>query len=152
MRRIGGLWASIPRLSAFAMFFAVASLGLPGLANFVGEFLVLFGAYLRFPYVSVIATLGMVIAALYSLALLQRIFFGPGKQERKAPDLSRAAFTTLLMMAAIQLWLGWYPGAVLSKTEAAGKVLIPSRASESRDTAPTEQTLSAIPAVVPERP
>jgi NADH-quinone oxidoreductase subunit M len=113
---------------------------------------VLFGAYLRFPYVSVLATLGMVIAALYSLALLQRIFFGPAKQERMAPDLSRAAFTTLLMMAAIQLWLGWYPGAVLSKTEAAGKLLIPSRASESRDTAPPGQTLSSIPAVVPERP
>jgi len=152
MRRIGGLWASIPRLSACVMFFAVASLGLPGLANFVGEFLVLFGAYLRFPYVSVFATLGLVIAALYSLALLQRIFFGPAKQEGMGPDLSRAAFTTLLMMAAIQLWLGWYPGAVLSKTETAGKLLIPSRASESHDTAPRGQTLSSIPAVVPERP
>jgi NADH-quinone oxidoreductase subunit M len=152
MRRIGGLWGSIPRLSAFAMFFAVASLGLPGLANFVGEFLVLFGAYLRYPYVSVLATLGMIVAAIYSLALLQRIFFGPARQERMAPDLSRAAFTTLLMMAAIQVWLGWHPGTVLSKTEAAVKLLIPSRASESRDQPPAGHTLSSIPAVVPERP
>ena len=45
MRQMGGLWGAVPRVAAMALFFALASLGLPGLANFIGEFLVLFGSF-----------------------------------------------------------------------------------------------------------
>jgi NADH-quinone oxidoreductase subunit M len=126
MRRMGGLWASVPRLAAFALFFAVASLGLPGLANFVGEFLVLFGTYRVQPAVTIAAAFGMVVAALYALALLQRAFFGRPAEGRVLPDLSRMAFTALLAMAAVQVWLGWYPGSVLSTTEPAVQYLVRS--------------------------
>jgi NADH-quinone oxidoreductase subunit M len=143
MRQMGGLWASIPKLSALAMFFAVASLGLPGLANFVGEVLVLFGAYVQYPPATVLAALGMVVAAVYSLTLLQRTFFGPTRQERPAPDLSRVAFATLIVMAAVQLWLGWHPNVVLSKTEATIRVLVPRPVLGSRE-APAGQVSSHI--------
>ena len=122
---MGGLWASVPRLSALGVFFAVASLGLPGLANFAGEFLVLFGAFGEHPLPTVVAALGMVIAAVYSLALLQRAFYGRPAEDRILPDLSRMAFTALLAMAAMQVWLGWYPVTVLSKTEASIQLLVP---------------------------
>jgi NADH-quinone oxidoreductase subunit M len=116
MRRMGGLWASMPMLAALALFFGIASLGLPGLANFVGEFLVLFGSFPKNPALTVLAAGGLVIAAVYSLAMLQRTFFGRAVEGLSAPDLSRLAFATLVAMAAIHLWLGWYPQAVLSTT------------------------------------
>ncbi len=60
MRLMGGLWGKIPRLSALGMFFAIASLGLPGLGNFIGEFLILLGSfYVSVPF-TVIAALGLV--------------------------------------------------------------------------------------------
>jgi len=68
----------------------------------------------------------MVVAALYSLALLQRTFFGRVKESRLIPDLSRMAYLVLLMMAAMQLWIGWHPGSVLSRTEPAMQYLVPS--------------------------
>lgn len=144
MRRMGGLWASVPRLSAFALLFAVASLGLPGLANFAGEFLILFGAYAEEPWAAVPAACGMVVAALYSLALLQRTFFGRPAESRVLPDLSRLAFTTLLLMAALQIWLGWYPGSVLSTTEPAVTFLIPHNLA-SQEAASERPVASIIP-------
>lgn len=136
MRRMGGLWASVPRLAALALFFAVASLGLPGLANFMGEFLVLFGTYAVYPVVTVLAALGMVIAAAYSLALLQHTFFGRPAEKRLLPDLSRLAFTALLAMAAVQVWLGWYPRSVLSTTESSVQYLIRSHPATDGKGAP----------------
>ena len=135
MRCMGGLWASVPRLSALALFFAVASLGLPGLANFVGEFLVLFGAYARHPLMAAFAAAGMVIAAVYSLALLQRTFFGP-QVNNVVPDLSTVAFAALIIMGAVQVGLGWYPGLILATTKPAIHSLLPAdhlavRAAES---------------------
>ncbi|ALA59196.1 NADH-quinone oxidoreductase subunit M [Nitrospira moscoviensis] len=156
MRRMGGLWASTPRLAALTLFFAVASLGLPGLANFIGEFLVLFGSFARQPIFTVIAAAGLVIAAVYSLALLQRAFFGPLGDDHPLPDLSRPAFTALLAMAAVQLWLGWYPGPVLSTTEPAIRFLIqaPNRSlihTTSRDS-PSNLEPSNLELVEAERP
>ena len=64
MRLMGGLWASVPRLASIALFFAIASLGLPGLANFIGEFLVLFGSFRTHPWPTTLAATGMVTSAI----------------------------------------------------------------------------------------
>ena len=77
MRRLGGLWANMPLLSAVGMFFAIASLGLPGLGNFIGEFLILLGTYQLHPAFAAVAALGVITAAAYSLILVQRTFHGP---------------------------------------------------------------------------
>ncbi len=127
MRRMGGLWAVVPRMAALTLFFAVASLGLPGLANFIGEFLVLFGSFEGHPVFTVLAATGMVAAAIYALALLQRSFFGRPADERRLPDLSRLAFVSLLAMAVVQAWLGWYPSPVLNTTEPAVQLLLRER-------------------------
>ena len=75
--RLGGLWAVAPRLGALTMFFAVATLGLPGLGNFVGEFLVLLGTFRANPLAAGLATVGLVLATVYALWLVQRVFQGP---------------------------------------------------------------------------
>ena len=72
MNAMGGLWTKAPRLGAVALFFAVASLGLPGLGNFIAEFLVLLGLFKVSPAMTVVAALGLVTAAVYSLILVQR--------------------------------------------------------------------------------
>jgi len=124
MRQLGGLWATVPKMAAIALFFAIASLGLPGLGNFVGEFLVLAGSYPVSIISTVLATLGLVAAAIYSLALMQRTFYGPidaPHQGRSGlsghvPDLSRSALAMFGAMIALQIWLGLYPQPVLTMT------------------------------------
>lgn len=124
MRQMGGLWGVIPRGASMALFFACASLGLPGLGNFIGEFLVLFGSYSVQPFVTILASIGMVMAAIYSLAMMQRIFFGRQRETRLAPDLSNVALGTLLLIAVLQVWLGLYPRPVLSTTRPVMETLV----------------------------
>ncbi|MBX3334140.1 MAG: NADH-quinone oxidoreductase subunit M [Nitrospira sp.] len=117
MGHMGGLWSVMPRLATMTLFFACASLGLPGLANFIGEFLVLFGSYATQPIMVILASLGMVMAAIYSLGMMQRTFFGPVRDSRMTPDLSNMAFGTVLVIAVLQIWLGLYPKAILTTTK-----------------------------------
>jgi NADH-quinone oxidoreductase subunit M len=117
MRQLGGLWATVPKMAAIALFFAIASLGLPGLGNFVGEFLVLVGSYQVTILGTVLATLGLVAAAIYSLALMQRTFYGPVEAPQPGhvvSDLSRSAIAMFGVMIVIQVWLGLYPQPVLT--------------------------------------
>jgi NADH-quinone oxidoreductase subunit M len=109
MRRMGGLWEAAPRMGAMVMFFAIASLGLPGLANFVGEFLVLLGAYQVSVWLTVLAVLGVVTAAAYALILVQRSFHGESRGDTRMPDLTLREQTTLVAMLVFAVWLGLYP-------------------------------------------
>ena len=113
MRRMGGLWATVPRFGAITLVFSIASLGLPGSGNFLGEFLVLLGSYRANVLVTVLAALGLVAAVIYSLAIMQRIFHGPAGETWTAPDLSTRYLVTLGAMLAVQVWLGLYPQPVL---------------------------------------
>jgi NADH-quinone oxidoreductase subunit M len=112
MRLMGGLWGTIPRLSALGMFFAIASLGLPGLGNFIGEFLILLGSfYVSVPF-TVIAALGLVAAAAYSLLLVQRAFHGGAEaQQGRAPpiDLTPPHLAVMAVLVLAIIGLGLYP-------------------------------------------
>lgn len=113
---MGGLWQRLPRLSALALLFAVATLGLPGFGNFVGELLVMVGTFRTYPAAAVIALAGLVMAAIYALALVQRVLHGP---ERLPPgvgtprDSGGAELATLALLAILALALGLYPQPVL---------------------------------------
>jgi NADH-quinone oxidoreductase subunit M len=113
MTRMGGLWAAVPRMGGMAMVFALASLGLPGLGNFVGEFLILFGAYGVSPLMTILAALGLVCATVYALWIMQRVFHGAGTAGRPLRDLSVRETATLGAMAAALLWMGLYPRPVI---------------------------------------
>ncbi|WP_447987050.1 NADH-quinone oxidoreductase subunit M [Nitrospira sp. Nam74] len=114
MGRMGGLWITIPRLSGAALFFALASLGLPGLGDFVGEFLVLLGSYQISVGITVVAALGILASTFYALRMVQRVFHGENTQRWQLPDLSPREALILAPMIVALLWLGLYPQPVLN--------------------------------------
>ena len=114
---LGGLWSSMPRLGGVALFLALASLGLPGLANFVGEFLVLAGTFAISPSLAAIAAVGFVLSSIYSLWLIYRIFHGPVSQSRPALDLGGREMLVFGIIIAAVVWLGLYPKPVLKTAE-----------------------------------
>ena len=113
MERMGGLWATIPRLSGAALFFAMGSLGLPGLGDFIGEFLVLLGTYRISLVLTVLASIGVLVSTFYALRLVQRTFHGPNVHEWRLADLNRREGLIIASMIVVLLWLGLYPLPVL---------------------------------------
>lgn len=108
---MGGLWSSAPRMGAAALFFALASLALPGMGNFVAEFLVLMGAFKASPAAAAVCAAGLVLSAVYSLWIMQRVFHGPGKA--RIPDLRGREAVVAASMAVVIVWLGLFPQPVL---------------------------------------
>ncbi|MHC4941757.1 MAG: NADH-quinone oxidoreductase subunit M [Planctomycetota bacterium] len=123
MRRMGGLWATVPRMGGVAMVFAMASLGLPGLGNFIAEFLILFDLFKVNVPVCVLATLGIVAATVYSLWIMQRAFHGVDKIGWKIEDLGAREMGIMAAMIAVIVWLGLWPQTVLETLEPALNVL-----------------------------
>lgn len=122
MDELGGLWAGLPKLSAIALFFAVASLGLPGLGNFIAEFLVLVGSFGSGRWVTVIAAIGLIGAALYALLMMQRVFFGEPKKTETGgllPDLNGRETVALLGLAVGLVFLGLRPQGIFDTAEPA---------------------------------
>jgi len=118
IRQMGGLWSRIAYLPPIALFFVAASLGLPGLGNFVGEFLILVGTYKVEPVVAIVSSSGLILAAVYSLFLMQKAFHGPAKSEEKLADLNGRELSTMLSLMAILLFLGLYPQPILDLSRA----------------------------------
>jgi len=121
----GGLWKSIPVLSGLFVLTAFASIGLPGFSGFVGEFLVLIGAFLtRGPY-TIIAATGVVLAAVYLLWAVQRTFTGEPEGDNVGPaDISVRELVTVVTLIALSLFLGFYPKPVLDRIEPDVRVLV----------------------------
>ena len=119
MARMGGLWKYAPRMGVMTMFFVVASVGMPGLGNFVGEFLALLGAFERNVWLAVAATFGIVIAAVYGLYLVQRSFQGaPNPDVKTMRDFGFREMSVMVLMALGLVWLGVYPQPVLDMSAA----------------------------------
>jgi NADH-quinone oxidoreductase subunit M len=111
---MGGLWETMPALSGAGLVFAMASLGLPGLGDFVGEFLVLLGAYRANVPLTVVATLGLLVATLYGLRFAQSAFQGPNPHHWKLPDMRLREWAVLGLMMVCLVWIGLYPQPVLN--------------------------------------
>lgn len=114
MSRMGGLWAMLPRMGSMTLFFALASLGLPGLANFIGEFLVLAGTFQVHPWVAGVAALGFVVSSVYSLWIIYRIFHGPVNKSWKTTDLQLGEIMNLSVLAIGLVWIGLFPQTILN--------------------------------------
>jgi NADH-quinone oxidoreductase subunit M len=123
MRRMGRLWAEVPRMAAIALFFSVAALGMPGLGNFVGEFLVLQGAFEVNAAMAAFAALGLIVAPVYSLMLMQRVFQGERGEEHRLADCSPRELAAFGVLMVATLWLGLYPQPALTISQSA---LVPS--------------------------
>jgi NADH-quinone oxidoreductase subunit M len=123
MGRMGGLWATAPRMCGVALFFALASMSLPGLGNFVAEFLVLLGAYAVSVPMAAVAAGGMVLSVIYALWIIARVFHGPNERGWKVPDLSARETAIFAVMIAVIVWLGVYPQPVLDTARPAIEAL-----------------------------
>ncbi|HET8613761.1 MAG TPA: NADH-quinone oxidoreductase subunit M, partial [Sphingomonas sp.] len=114
--RYGGLSNNMPWYSFFFLFFTMASVGLPGLSNFVGEFLSMMGTYEQSSWAAFVAVTGIITGAAYMLYLYWRICFGTSKNADAAamPDLNKREWLILAPIAAAVIWMGVYPESFLA--------------------------------------
>jgi len=115
--RMGGFWSFAPRLGAVGLIFGLASLGMPGFANFVAEFLVLIGSYAAHPVITSIAASGLVLAAIYSLWIVQQVFHGEQREGLKFFDLTAREMGIMTALVLAILWIGLYPRPILKTAE-----------------------------------
>jgi NADH-quinone oxidoreductase subunit M len=113
IRAFGGLWGKIPLWSCFFLFFSLASAGLPGLNNFVGEFLILAGTFGKSPLVAALAFGGIVLTLIYTLRLIQELLFQGERQPLVLWDLNCRELCLLGMMALLNIWIGIHPAPLL---------------------------------------
>lgn len=115
----GGLARVMPLFAAFLMVATLSSIAVPGTFGFVGEFLVLLGSFERFPVLTVIATVGVILSACYMLWAVQRIIFNPldNPKNRHLPDLNWREAGMLLPLCALIVWMGVYPAPFLKRME-----------------------------------
>jgi NADH-quinone oxidoreductase subunit M len=113
IERMGGFWTPMPVMGGFAMIFCMASLGLPGLGNFIAEFLVLSGTFKANILMTCLASIGLVLATVYSLRIMQKIYFGKENIQKVLPDLGiREKFIAAALIIAI-VFLGLFPQPVI---------------------------------------
>ncbi len=121
MPDMGGFWVKVPRMAVVALFFSVAALGMPGLGNFVGEFLALLGAFQANISITVISAFGLILASVYSLWVIQMIFHGE-YTDKKVDDshLTDLNGREMLYFGAMMLglvWMGMYPQSFLNLSQ-----------------------------------
>jgi NADH-quinone oxidoreductase subunit M len=115
----GGLHQTMPRFVALFCLFSVASFGLPGTCNFIGEFLVLLGTYYESFVMVLLAMGGIVLAAAYMLWMLQRVALGESKTKAASllSDLTGRELATVIPLAILVFWIGLYPGPLMEMME-----------------------------------
>src|SRR5262249_24240756 len=119
IREFGGLWRQLPVYAAIFMIIMLASAGLPGLNGFVGEFLILLGAFEAHRLAAVIATSGVLLGAVYLLWMYQRVMFGPldNPKNQARKDLSTREVLVFLPILAMLFVMGIYPKPFLNRME-----------------------------------
>ena len=122
----GGIITVIPKYSVLFMLFTLAALGLPGTSGFIGEFLILMGAFKDNFLVAVIASLGVILGAAYMLWLYKRVVFGKlvNKELEKMIDLDNSEYFILITLAIPTLFFGFYPEPLINTIEVSVKDLI----------------------------
>ena len=122
----GGIHKTMPRFVALFCLFSVASFGLPGTCNFIGEFLVLVGTSSDSFVKVLLAMVGIVLAASYTLWMLQRVALGEPRTSVAArlPDLNWRETATMIPLVVVVFWVGLYPGPLLNVMDASVASLI----------------------------
>jgi NADH-quinone oxidoreductase subunit M len=110
---LGGLWGKMPVFSVFFLFFALASMGFPGLNNFVGEVLILVGTFKARPVYGILGFGGLIFTVIYILRMVKDVLFGEPRREHVWVDASAREVVILLIMAIPVLYIGLHPGPAL---------------------------------------
>jgi NADH-quinone oxidoreductase subunit M len=114
----GGLWGKVPLFSAFFLLFAMASAGLPGLNNFVGEFLVLTGSFKVAHIATVLAFIGIILPLVYTVRLVQEVIFQEERRSLALHDLTLRELAILAGLAFGDLYIGLHPAPLLEVLKA----------------------------------
>jgi NADH-quinone oxidoreductase subunit M len=119
IREFGGLWQQLPLYGAVFMIVMLSSVGLPGLNGFVGEFLILLGAFETYRVATIVATSGVLLGAVYMLWMYQRVMFGPltNPANRDLPDLSKREVLVFVPILVMLFVMGLYPKPFLNRME-----------------------------------
>jgi len=122
----GGIARVVPLFAAILTVVSLSSIALPGTNGFVGEFLVLLGAFRTYPIAAAIATTGVIVAAAYLLTALQRVIFNPltRHENEKLTDLTPRELAVLVPLLVCILWVGVYPKPFLRRMEPSARALI----------------------------
>lgn len=111
---MGGLWEQVPKMGGIAMVFVMASLGLPGLGNFIAEFLVLAGSFQASVLWSVLGSLGLIASAIYALRIMQKVWHERKAKEWKIKDYIPRELIILGSLILVIVWLGLFPQKIFS--------------------------------------
>ena len=122
----GGIARVVPLFAAILTVVSLSSIALPGTNGFVGEFLVLLGAFRTYPIAAAIATTGVIVAAAYLLTALQRVIFNPltRHENEKLTALTPRELAVLVPLLVCILWVGVYPKPFLRRMEPSARALI----------------------------
>src|SRR4051812_8584896 len=115
----GGLKGVAPRLVAAFLLITLSSIALPGMNGFVGEFLILIGAFRWHPRLTVFAATGVILSAVYMLWMFQRVNYGPvtNEKNKRLPDLSVREWTLMVPTIAMAVFMGVFPSVFLKPME-----------------------------------
>jgi NADH-quinone oxidoreductase subunit M len=136
--KMGGFGSIAPRMAAFSLIIAMAGMGFPGMANFLGEMLTLIGSFHVNAVWTIVATAGLITATVYTLLFFQKPFHGPPPASWRFPDLSGREVAILSSLVICLLWLGLYPKAAFDTAD-------PALARLQERAATTTQTAAAEP-------
>ena len=121
----GGLGSRMPVFAGLLVFFSLASLGLPGLSGFVGEFLALVGAFGVWRWQTMVSVIGIIVAAAYMLKVLQQVLLGPlNEQWRTLPDINLREVCSLVPLLVLIVAIGVYPLLIIHLQDGALQQLI----------------------------
>jgi NADH-quinone oxidoreductase subunit M len=122
----GGLAVVMPLYTGAFLIATLASIGLPGLNGFVGEFLILTGSFATHPVAVIMASTGIVLGAVYMLTLVQRVFWNPlaHDENKSLSDLTWREILAFAPLAVFMFWIGVQPGTFLRLSEAAVRHLV----------------------------
>ena len=124
---LGGIQKSAPIMAGIAAVVVMATVGLPGLSGFVGEFLILLGAFLSHRWWAVVGATGVVLSAIYMLWAYQRIFHGKQSEaiaKEGFKDITKAELALVLPLIALIVFLGVYPKPMLDRVDPTVNALV----------------------------
>jgi NADH-quinone oxidoreductase subunit M len=143
----GGIAHVMPAYSALFVIAVLGSVGLPALNGFVGELLILLGAFRAGPWLAVPATAGVILGAVYLLSMVRRVFFGPVTREanRKLLDLGAREKLVACALALPMFWIGLYPGPLLTAVDRSVSDLLEAMSARTNLVEPALPTLPSFP-------
>lgn len=143
IRELGGLWKSIPGMGAIGLVLVMASLGLPGLVNFIAEFLILVGVWAEFPWITTWATLGLIASSIYALRVMQKVFYGQQPKDYSFKDINLRESLILGSVVILLLILGLWPKPVTKAVEnSVGHILTQTENEIGQTDSETDKDLS----------